>query len=148
MVGYAYAMEFFVAWYSGNPYEWAIFVKRAVGPYAFYFWTMVFCNCIFPLVWWSKRMRNNIAVSMLVAILINVGMWFERYNIIVSSLVEDFIPGSWGHYEPSLIEIGLTFGSFGWFFFWFLIFCKFFPIVSMSELKLIMPKPLSPKKNP
>ena len=92
-------------------------------------------------------MRNNIAVSMVVAILINVGMWFERYNIIVSSLVEDFIPGSWGHYEPSLIEIGLTFGSFGWFFFWFLIFCKFFPIVSMSELKLIMPKPLSPKKN-
>jgi molybdopterin-containing oxidoreductase family membrane subunit len=147
IVFYAYAIEFFVAWYSGNIYEWKVFEKRAIGPYAFYFWVMVFCNCIFPMLWWSKRIRQNIAVSMVISILVNVGMWFERYNIIVSSLVEDFIPGSWGHYEPSLIEIGITFGSFGWFFFWFLIFCKFFPIVSMSELKLIMPKPLSPKKN-
>ncbi len=82
------------------------------------------------------------AVSIVVAILVNVGMWFERYNIILSSLVEDFVPGSWGHYQPSFIEIGITIGSFGWFFFWFLIFCRYFPIISMSELKLIMPKPL------
>ena len=75
-------------------------------------------------------------------ILINVGMWFERYNILVSSLAEDFVPGSWGHYEPGIAEIAITIGSFGWFFFWFLIFCKFFPIVSLSEIKLIMPKPL------
>ena len=147
LVFYAYATEFFVAYYSGNPYEWAIFEKRAVGPYAFYFWVMTACNCFFPLLWWSKRIRNNVAVSMVIAVLINVGMWFERYNIIVSSLVEDFLPGSWGHYEPSWAEIGLTIGRFGWFFFWFLIFCKFFPIVSMSELKLIMPKPLNPKKS-
>jgi molybdopterin-containing oxidoreductase family membrane subunit len=73
-------------------------------------------------------------------------MWFERYNIIVSSLVEDFVPGSWGHYEPSLTEIGITIGSFGWFFFWFLIFCKFFPLVSIAELKMIMPQPWSPEK--
>lgn len=147
LVFYAYATEYFVAWYSGNPYEWAVFVKRAVGPYAFYFWVMVACNCFFPLLWWSKRVRNNVAASMVIATLVNVGMWFERYNIIVSSLVEDFVPGSWGHYEPSLTEIAITVGSFGWFFFWFLIFCKFFPIVSMSELKLIMPKPLNPKKS-
>jgi len=145
LVFYAYGMEFVVAYYSGNPYEWAVFEKRAVGPYAFYFWVMTACNCFFPLIWWSKKMRNHIGVSMVVAVLVNVGMWFERYNIIVSSLVEDFLPGSWGHYEPSWYEIGITFGSFGWFFFWFLIFCKFFPIVSMSELKLIMPKPLSDK---
>jgi Ni/Fe-hydrogenase subunit HybB-like protein len=142
IVFYAYGIEFFVAWYSGNPYEWAIFERRAVGPYAIYFWAMVFCNCIFPLIWWSKKMRNNIFISMIVAVLINVGMWFERYNIIVSSLAEDFLPGSWGHYEPSWIEIGITFGSFGWFFFWFLLFCKYFPIISLSEIKLIMPKPL------
>ncbi len=147
IVAYAYGIEFFIAWYSGNEYEWAIFQKRAAGPYAFYFWTMVFCNCVFPLIWWSKRMRNNVAVSMVVAVLINVGMWFERYNIIISSLAEDFIPGSWGHYQSSPVEMALTVGSFGWFFFWFLIFCKFFPIISMSELKLIMPKPLSPKKS-
>lgn len=147
LVFYAYAIEFFVAWYSGNAYEWAIFEKRAIGPYAFYFWTMVACNCFFPLVWWSKRIRNNVGISLVVATLVNVGMWFERYNIIVSSLVEDFIPGSWGHYEPSWTEIGMTVGSFGWFFFWLLIFCKYFPIVSMSELKLIMPKPLNPNKN-
>ncbi len=145
IVFYAYGIEFFVAWYSGNPYEWAIFEKRAIGPYAFYFWTMVFCNCVFPLIWWSKRMRNNIAVSLVVAVLINVGMWFERYNIIVSTLAEDFLPGSWGHFQPTWGDIGLTVGSFGWFFFWFLIFCRFFPIVSMSELKLIMPKPFSKK---
>jgi Ni/Fe-hydrogenase subunit HybB-like protein len=147
IVFYAYAVEFFVAWYSGNSYEWAVFEKRAIGPYSFYFWTMVFCNCIFPLAWWSKRIRNNVTASFIIAVLINVGMWFERYNIIISSLVEDFIPGSWGHYEPTWIEMGLTIGSFGWFFFWFLIFCKFFPIVSMSELKLIMPKPLSKKSS-
>jgi molybdopterin-containing oxidoreductase family membrane subunit len=147
IVFYAYAVEFFVAWYSGNPYEWAIFEKRAIGPYAFYFWTMVLCNCVFPMIWWSKQMRRNHTVSMIVCVLINVGMWFERYNIIVSTLAEDFIPGSWGHYQPSLIEIGITFGSFGWFFFWFMIFCKFFPIVSMSELKLIMPLPLRNKND-
>jgi Ni/Fe-hydrogenase subunit HybB-like protein len=142
IVGYAYALEFFVAWYSGNPYEWAIFVKRATGPYSFYFWVMVFCNCVFPLVWWSKTIRKNVAVSLIVAILVNLGMWFERYNIIISSLSEDFIPGSWGHFQPSLIDISITVGSFGWFFFWFLLFCKFFPIISLSEIKLIMPKPL------
>jgi len=144
IVFYAYSVEYFIAWYSGNPYEWAIFQKRAVGPFAFYFWVMVFCNCIFPLLLWSKRVRRNIPVAMVICILINVGMWFERYNIIVSALVEDFVPGSWGFYEPSLTEMAITVGSFGWFFFWFLIFCRFFPIISMSEIKLIMPKPLSP----
>jgi molybdopterin-containing oxidoreductase family membrane subunit len=141
LVFYAYAIEFFVAWYSGSFYEWEVFKNRAIGPYSFYFWVMVFCNCVFPLLFWSKRMRNNITVAMIVCFLINVGMWFERYNIIVSSLVEDFVPGSWGHYEPSMSEMLITFGSFGWFFMWLLIFTKFFPFVSMSELKLIMPKP-------
>lgn len=146
IVAYAYGIEFFVAWYSGNVYEWAIFVKRATGPYCFYFWTMTFCNCIFPLAFWSKRVRAHIPTSFVICVLVNLGMWFERYNIIVSSLAEDFLPGSWGHYEPRLIEIGLTVGSFGWFFTWLLIFCRFFPFVSMSELKLIMPKPMNPHK--
>ena len=146
IVFYSYAIEFFVAWYSGNVYEWAIFAKRATGPYSFYFWTMVFCNCIFPLAFWSKRVRNNISVCMVICVLVNVGMWFERYNIIVSGLAEDFLPGSWGHYEPGLWEIVITLGSFGLFFVFFLIFCRYFPIVSMSEVKLIMPKPWSPKK--
>lgn len=143
IVAYAYAIEFFIAWYSGNVYEQAIFEKRAFGPYSFYFWTMVFCNCVFPLAFWSKAVRQSIPVAFVICVLINVGMWFERYNIIVSSLVEDFIPGSWGHYQPSWYELGLTVGSFGWFGFWFLIFCKFFPIISLSELKLIMPKPVA-----
>lgn len=147
IVFYAYGIEFFIAWYSGNQYEWAIFEKRAVGPYAFYFWTMVFCNCFFPLAFWSKKIRSNMMISFIICLLVNVGMWFERYNIIISSLVEDFLPGSWGHYQPGPAEIAITFGSFGWFFFWFLIFCRFFPVVSMSELKLIMPKPMSGKAN-
>jgi molybdopterin-containing oxidoreductase family membrane subunit len=145
IVAYAYGIEFFIAWYSGNEYEWAVFQKRAAGPYCFYFWTMVSCNCFFPLVFWLKAARTNKVVCFIVCLLINVGMWFERYNIIVSSLVEDFLPGSWGHYEPSLIEMAITVGSFGWFFTWLLIFCRFFPLVSMSELKLIMPKPHRPK---
>jgi molybdopterin-containing oxidoreductase family membrane subunit len=147
IVFYAYSLEFFVAWYSGNPYEWALFEKRAIGPYSFYFWVMMFCNCIFPLAFWSKRVRSNIAVSWFVCLLVNVGMWFERYNIIVSSLVEDFLPSSWGHFQPRLWDIVITIGSFGMFFTFFLIFCKFFPIISLSELKLIMPKPLSPKRS-
>jgi Ni/Fe-hydrogenase subunit HybB-like protein len=146
IVFYAYAIEFFVAWYSGNAYEWAIFEKRAVGPYAFYFWVMVFCNCIFPLIFWSRRMRRSIPVVFVVSVLINVGMWFERYNIIVSSLVEDFLPGSWGVYQPTVVDMLYTLGGFGWFFFWFFIFCRFFPIISLSELKLIMPKPLRGKR--
>jgi Ni/Fe-hydrogenase subunit HybB-like protein len=145
IVFYAYGIEFFVAWYSGNPYEWAVFEKRAVGPYAFYFWTMVFCNCIFPMAFWLKKARNNIALAWVICVLINVGMWFERYNIIVSSLVEDFVPSAWGHFEPGLWEIVITTASFGMFFVFFLIFCRFFPIISLSEIKLIMPKPLSKK---
>lgn len=146
IVAYSYALEFFVAWYSGNPFEWGIFHKRATGPYAFYFWVMVLANCVFPLLFWSKKLRNHVPTAFTVAVLINVGMWFERYNIVLSSLVEDFVPGSWGHYQPSLTEMAITVGGFGWFFFWFLIFLRFFPLVSMSELKLIMPKPFSPKK--
>ncbi|MBC62580.1 MAG: hydrogenase [Zetaproteobacteria bacterium] len=146
IVAYAYAVEFLIAWYSGNPYEWKIFVKRAVGDYSFYFWTMVFCNCVFPIAFWSKRIRNSKFWCFVICVLVNVGMWFERYNIIISSLVEDFVPGSWGHYEPSIVEMAITLGSFGWFFTWLLIFCRFFPLVSMSELKLIMPKPLNPTK--
>jgi len=146
IVFYAYGIEFFVAWYSGNPHEWNIFAGRAAGPYSFYFWVMTFCNCIFPLLFWSRKIRRHIPTAMVICVLINVGMWFERYNIIVTTLVEDFIPGSHGHYEPSLTEMAFTIASFGWFFFWFLIFCRFFPLVSLSELKLIMTKPLSKKQ--
>ncbi len=85
-------------------------------------------------------------ICFVICLLVNVGMWFERYNIIVSSLVEDFLPSSWGHYEPTWVEMLITLGSFGWFFTWLLIFCRFFPLISMSEIKLIMPKPLRGKK--
>ena len=134
-----------MAWYSGNPYEWALFEKRAVGPYSFYFWVMTFCNCIFPLAFWSRRVRNSIPVSFVICVLVNVGMWFERYNIILSSLVEDFVPARWGHFQPGLWEVMITLGSFGLFTTFYLVFVKFFPIVSLSEIKLIMPKPLSSK---
>lgn len=146
IVFYAYAIEFFVAYYSGNVYEQALFMKRASGPYAPYFWVMVFCNCIFPLAFWSKKVRRSIPMCFVICMLVNVGMWFERYNIIISSLSEDFLPGSWGHFEPTWADVGITIGSFGWFFFWFFIFCKFFPLISLSEIKLIMPKPFSPKR--
>src|SRR5687767_10629413 len=123
---YAYGMEYFVAWYSQNPYEQAIFYWRAVGDYAPQFWMMVFCNCVAPLVWYSKAMRTNVWSLFIVSILINIGMWLERFNIIVSSLTHNFDPAMWSYYTPTWVEGFIFIGSFGWFLTLFLIFCKTF----------------------
>ncbi len=108
IVGYAYAVEFFTAWYSGNPYERFVFLNRAIGPYAWAVWIMFTCNVLVPQVFWFKRFRNSIPVMFVVSILINVGMWFERFVIIVTSLHRDYLPSSWGYFRPTLVDI-LTF---------------------------------------
>lgn len=140
MVGYAYSMEFFIAWYSGNPYEKFAFINRAFGPYAWAYWTMISCNVLVPQLFWSKKLRNSIPVMFVASILVNIGMWFERFVITVSSLANDFIPAAWDYYKPTWVDIGTFIGSFGLFFTFFLLFIRFLPMIAMSEVKGILPQ--------
>jgi hypothetical protein len=138
MVGYAYAMEFFTSWYSGNPYEQFVVINRALGPYAWAFWTMVSCNAVFPQLFWFRKIRRSIPAMFVIGVLVNVGMWFERFVIVVTSLHRDFLPSSWGMYIPTMYDIGILLGSFGLFFTLILIFIRTLPVVSMSEIKAVV----------
>ncbi|MBM4168746.1 MAG: hydrogenase [Ignavibacteria bacterium] len=135
MVGYAYGMEFFIAWYSGNSAETFVFFNRALGPYAWAYWTMVICNVVFPQLFWFKKIRRSIPAMFVIGVLVNVGMWFERFVIVVTSLSRDYLPSSWGFYVPSIYDIGILIGSFGLFFTLLLLFVKSMPVVSISEVK-------------
>ena len=139
MVGYAYATEFFIAWYSGNLYERFAFVNRAFGPYGWAYWIMVSCNVLAPQLFWFKKMRTHIVVMFVVSILVNIGMWFERF-VIVITLHRDFLPSSWGYYSPTIVDLCTLLGSFGLFFTLFLIFLRFIPMIAISEIKGVMPQ--------
>ena len=139
---YAYATEYFVGWYSQNPYEWQIFAWRATGEYAWAFWTMIICNCVAPLPWYVPKLRRNPWVLFIVSIFINIGMWFERFNIVVSSLSHNFDPSTWWYYWPSEVEWGVMIGSFGWFGFWFLLFLQALPAVAIAEIKELIAPPV------
>jgi molybdopterin-containing oxidoreductase family membrane subunit len=141
IIGYAYAAEFFMAWYSGNPAEWGQFYYRITGEYAIFYWIMIVCNVLIPLPLWFKSVRRNLKILFIMSIFINIGMWFERFNIIVISLSHGFDPAAWGIYKPSWVEVGITVGSFAWFFMFFLIFLKTLPAVSIAEMKEILPVP-------
>jgi molybdopterin-containing oxidoreductase family membrane subunit len=140
IVGYAYGIEFFIAWYGGHHYEQYAFINRAMGPYAWAYFTMIGCNCVAPQLFWFKWCRTNLWVMMFVAICVNVGMWFERFVIVVTSLHRDFLPSSWGMFKPTWVDIGMLVGSFGLFFTLFLLFCRFLPMVAMAEVKTVMPQ--------
>ncbi|HVW29810.1 MAG TPA: NrfD/PsrC family molybdoenzyme membrane anchor subunit [Polyangiaceae bacterium] len=135
MVGYSYGMEFFIAWYSGSPYEGWHFINRAFGPYAWAYWTMISCNVIFPQLFWFKAIRTSLVAMMVIDVLVNVGMWFERFVIIVISLHRDFVPSSWGYYIPTKWDFLTLTGSFGLFFTLFLLFCRYLPTVAVAEVK-------------
>jgi len=139
IVGYAYSMEFFIAWYSGEIYESFTFINRAFGPYGWAYWIMVSCNVLTPQIFWFKKARNNIAIIFTASLLVNVGMWFERFVIVVTSLANDFLPSSWGMYEPTWVDVVTFLGSFGLFMTFFLLFIRFLPILAIAELKAIMP---------
>jgi len=139
IVGYAYGMEFFVAYYSGNKYEVFTFVNRAFGPYGWAYWTMISCNVIFPQLFWFKNVRTNVWATLLIGMIVNVGMWFERFVIICTSLTRDFLPSSWGYYVPTKFDFMTLGGSFGLFFTLFLLFCRYLPMVAMSEVKAFSP---------
>ena len=140
IVAYAYMSEFWVAWYSKNRFEQFTFHNRAMGPYAWGWVIMTFCNVVAPQVLWSAKMRKNLIVVMLVAILANVGMWFERFEIIITSLTRDFLPSSWYPFVPTPIDLLMLAGSFGLFFTLFLLFCRFLPVVAMAEVKTLLPQ--------
>ncbi len=143
IVLYAYLTEFFMAWYSGEAPERQAFWNRFFGPYWWAGWTMLTCNGMIPILLWFKRVRHSIAALFVISIFINIGMWFERFVIIVTSLSHEFMPFAWGTYRPSVTEMGIVIGSFAWFGFWFLLFIRIFPPVAISELKEVLPAPLS-----
>ena len=138
LVGYAYAMEFFVAWYSGNPYESQIFLNRAFGNYWWAYWSMITCNLIIPQILWFKSWRTTPGKLLIVVTFVNVGMWWERFVIIVQSLHRDYLPGSWGNFTPSWVDWLQMLGDFGLFFTLTLLFMRYLPMISMAEIKGVL----------
>jgi Ni/Fe-hydrogenase subunit HybB-like protein len=147
IVGIAYLSEFFIAWYSDVPYESYTFINRAFGDdYWWAYWSMMTCNVISPQLFWFRTVRRSIAWTFLLSIVVNIGMWFERFVIIATSLSRDFLPSSWAYFSPTLYDIGDYLFTFGLFFTLFLLFAKFFPVVNMAEVKSII-KSSSAKKD-
>src|SRR5262245_8937964 len=140
IVGYAYGMEFFIAWYSGSPFERYAFWNRAFGPYGWGYWIMISCNVLVPQVFWFKCCRQNLIFVFIISILVNVGMWFERFVIIVIGLHRDFLPSNWGYYKPTWVDICTYAGTFGLFFTMFLLFIRFLPMIAISEVKGVTPQ--------
>jgi Ni/Fe-hydrogenase subunit HybB-like protein len=139
IVGYAYSMEFFIAWYSGNPYEKFTFVNRAFGPYGWGYWWMISCNVIVPQFFWFKSIRHNVIIIWILSIFVNIGMWFERF-VIVMTLHRDFLPSSWGYFKPTWVDICTYLGTFGLFFTMFLLFLRYVPLIAISEVKAVTPQ--------
>ncbi|MFA6260865.1 MAG: NrfD/PsrC family molybdoenzyme membrane anchor subunit [Bacteroidia bacterium] len=139
MVGLAYITEFFVAAYSGVQYEQYAFLNRAFGPYWWSYWTMMSCNLLAPQVFWLKWARSTPWFIFMMSIIVNIGMWFERFVIIVTSLHRDFLPSSWIMYTPTVTEIAILIGSFGLFFTLYFLFCRYLPTINIAEIKSILP---------
>lgn len=140
IVGCAYLTELFMAWYSQVPFEQDIFFKyRIAGPYGWSYWLMMTCNVVSPQLFWSRKLRRNVLFTFIMSIIVNIGMWFERFVIIVSSLYRDYLPSSWSiYYRPTIWEIGFYVGTFGLFFTCFFLFAKYFPVIAIAEIKYIL----------
>ena len=135
LVGYAYLSELFIAWYSGSSYEQFAFKNRITGPYAWSYWIMMTCNVIIPQLFWFKKIRRSIIPMFIISILVNVGMWFERYVIVVTSLHRDFLPANWGDFNMTFFDFGALIGSFGMFLTLFLLYIRTLPAISIAEVK-------------
>ena len=140
IVGYAYGMEMFIAWYSGNPYERFAFWNRAFGPYWWAYWIMILCNVGLPQLFWFRRVRRNLVLVWVLSVLVNVGMWFERFVIVVTTLAREFLPANWGYYTPTWVDICTYLGTFGLFFTFFLLFMRFLPVIAIAEVKGVTPQ--------
>src|SRR5690242_10508016 len=144
IVGIAYLTELFVAWYGQNPFEmWAFMENRAnpFSPYGWSYWLMMSCNVLSPQIFWFRKMRRNLVVTLFMSVIVNIGMWFERFVIIVTSIYRDYLPSSWStYYTPTIFEIGFYLGTFGLFFTCYFLFSKFFPVIAVAEIKHILKK--------
>jgi molybdopterin-containing oxidoreductase family membrane subunit len=138
IVGIAYITELFIAWYSGVEYEQYAFLNRATGPYWWAYLIMMTCNVISPQLLWFKKLRRNLVFTFILSIFINIGMWFERFVIIVTSLHRDYLPSSWSMYEPTMVEVGIFIGTLGLFFTCFLLFIRVFPVIAIAEVKSVL----------
>lgn len=138
IMGTAYLTEIFMAWYSGSEYESYLFFNvRLSGRYSFEFWTMFIANAIVPQLFWFKKLRNNMWLVFTVSIIINIGMWFERFNIVVTSLYHDFLPATWATYSPTWVDMGFYIGTLGLFGTGVLLFFRYIPIIAISEIKSV-----------
>lgn len=139
IMGTAYTTEIFIAWYSGNEYEmFTFFRNRITGDYTFEFWSMITCNALVPQLFWFKKIRRSWLGLLVVSLIINFGMWFERFNIVVTSLSKDFLPSNWVSYTPTYIEIGVFIGTIGLFALGILLFFRYIPIMAISEVKGVL----------
>ncbi len=138
IVGVAYITEFFIAWYSGVEYESYAFINRATGPYWWAYLTMMTCNVVSPQLFWSRTIRRSVKWTFFISIIVNIGMWFERFVIIVTSLHRDYLPSSWAMFSPTRFDIGDYIFSFGFFFTFFLLFSKYLPVINMAEVKAVL----------
>ena len=138
IVGVAYGTEFFIAWYSGVEYEQYAFINRATGPYWWAYWSMITCNVISPQLFWFKKIRTSITATWILSIFVNIGMWFERFVIIVTSLHRDYLPSSWAMFYPTWVDVSIFIGSLGLFFTLFLLFLRVLPAIAMAEVKLLL----------
>ena len=138
IVGIAYITEFFIAWYSGVPAEQYAFLNRAFGPYWWAYASMMTCNVVSPQLFWFKKIRTSLVSTFVLSIIVNIGMWFERFVIIVSSLHRDYLPSSWAYFTPTFYDVGVYLFSFGLFFTLFFLFAKFFPVINIAEVKSII----------
>jgi Ni/Fe-hydrogenase subunit HybB-like protein len=141
IVGYAYSMEFFAAWFSESTYERSQFIYRLTGPHAWIFWTMTLCNVVSPMFFWSKRVRRSLIGMWIVSIFVNIGMWFERANIFMLSLERDHLPSAWGYWVGTSWDWMVVIGSFGWFLMWYFLYCKVMPTVAIAEIKAVLVDP-------
>jgi Ni/Fe-hydrogenase subunit HybB-like protein len=139
IVGYGYMMEAFMAWYSGSAVEGYMYWNRMTGPYAPYYWALIFCNILTPQLLWFKRFRTSVPWLFAIAMVVNVGMWLERFVIVVTSLHRDFLPSSWGMYTPTFWDWSTFIGTIGLFLMLVFLFIRFLPMISIFEMRTILP---------
>ena len=138
IVGVAYITELFISWYSGVEYEAYAFINRATGPYLWAYWSMMTCNVISPQLFWLKKLRTHLGFTFFMSIIVNIGMWFERFVIIVTSLHRDYMPSSWTMFHPTWVDVGIFLGTIGIFFTLYLLFARYFPVLALNEVKSIL----------
>jgi molybdopterin-containing oxidoreductase family membrane subunit len=141
MVGYGYMMEVFFAWYSGNPYEGFMMLNRMTGPYAPFYWALIFCNIIVPQLLWSERVKASVPLLFCISLVVNVGMWLERFVIVITSLHRDFLPSAWGMYYPTWVDWAIYIGSIGLFLTLLFVFIRVLPMISIFEMRSVLPSP-------